>query len=74
MMRLATSDLIGNKIAHKITNVSKNSQQNNSETVINESYKEVHVSPEKRQNIFAEMRLMNLLSNTPNQLTKFRTK
>ena len=28
----ATSDLIGNKIAYRITNISKNPQQNNSET------------------------------------------
>ena len=32
----ATGDFIGNKIANKITKVSKNSQQNNSETVTNE--------------------------------------
>ena len=30
----ATGDLIGNKIAYRTTNVSKNAQQNNSETVI----------------------------------------
>ena len=32
----ATGDFIGNKIANKIAKVSKNSQQNNSETVTNE--------------------------------------
>ena len=32
----ATGDLIGNKIASRITKVSKNSQQNNSETITNE--------------------------------------
>ena len=32
----ATGDLIGNKIANKITKVLKNSQQNNLETVTNE--------------------------------------
>ena len=32
----ATGDLIGNKIADRITKISKNSQQNNSETIINE--------------------------------------
>ena len=37
----ATSDLIGNKIANKITGVSKSSQQNISETVANEYDKEV---------------------------------
>ena len=31
----ATCDLIANKTASRITNVSKNSQQNNSETVKN---------------------------------------
>ena len=36
-----TGDLICNKIANKITGVSKNSQQNNSETVTNEQDKEV---------------------------------
>ena len=30
----ATGDLIGNKIAYRTTEVSKNAQQNNSETVI----------------------------------------
>ena len=33
----ATSDLIGKKIANKVTGVLKNSQQNNSGTVTNES-------------------------------------
>ena len=37
----ATGDLIGNKIADKITKVSKNSQQNKSETVTNENVKEI---------------------------------
>ena len=37
----ATGDLIGNKITDKITKVSKNSQQNNSETVTNENDKEI---------------------------------
>ena len=56
----------------------KNSQQTDSETVTNENYKEIakqrFVSPEERQNIIDEMRLINLLDNTPNQPTKFRTK
>ena len=51
----ATGDLIGNKIADRITNVSKNSQQNNSETVTNENnkqiYKERYISPEERQKL-----------------------
>ena len=37
----ATGDLIGSKIADRITKVSKNSQQNNSETVTNEHDKEI---------------------------------
>ena len=37
----ATDDLIGNKIASRITKVSKNSQQNISETVANEHDKEI---------------------------------
>ena len=49
----ATGDLIGNKIANKIWGVSKNLQQNNSETVTNEHDKEIpkkrNVSPEERQ-------------------------
>ena len=36
----ATVDLIGNTIANRITKVSKNSQQNNLETLINEHDKE----------------------------------
>ena len=50
----ATGDLIGNKIADKITKVSRNSQQNNSKTVTNENDKEIHkeryTSPEKTRN------------------------
>ena len=47
----ATDDLIGsNKIANKITSVSKILQQNNSETVTNENDKEIpkerYISPE----------------------------
>ena len=37
----ATGDLIDNKIANKIMGVSKNSQQNNSETITNEHDKEI---------------------------------
>ena len=36
-----TGDLNGNKIANKISKVSKNSQQNNSETFRNENDKEM---------------------------------
>ena len=57
----ATGDLIDNKIANKITGFSKNLQQNNSETVINENDKEIpkerYISSEKRQEIIDEQRL-----------------
>ena len=47
--------MIGNKIANKIPGVSKNSPQNNSETVTNERDKEIpkgrYISPEERQKI-----------------------
>ena len=66
----ATGDLIGTKIADavakcydvKIAKVSRNSQQNNSETVINENDEEMpkerYISPEKRQEIIYDLRLM----------------
>ena len=48
----ATSDLIGYKITDRIIKVSRNSQQNNSETVTNEHdkeiFKEKYVSPDER--------------------------
>ena len=51
----AIGDVTGNEIADKITNVSKKSQQNNSETVTNQHDKEVtkerHISPKERQKI-----------------------
>ena len=54
--------MIANKIANKITKVSKNSQQNNSETVTNENDKEIPkgrcISSEERQEIIDELRLM----------------
>ena len=57
----ASDDLIGNKIANKITGVSKNSQQKNSETVTNEHDKEIlkerYTSPEERQETIDELRL-----------------
>ena len=50
----ASWDLIGNKIANSITKVSRNSPQNNSETIRNEHDKEIpketYISPEERQN------------------------
>ena len=53
--------MIGNKITNKITKVSKNSQQNNSETVTNKHDKEIpkerYISPEEIQEIIDELRL-----------------
>ena len=52
--------MIGNKIADRITKVLKNSQQNNSGTVINEYDKEIsrgrYISPEERQEIINKLR------------------
>ena len=56
--------MIGNKIPDQITKVSRNSQQNNSETVTNKNDKEVpkeiyiNISPEKRQEIIGDLRLI----------------
>ena len=52
--------MTGNKIAKRITKVSKNSQQNNLETVTNENDKEIskqrYISPEERQEIIDQLR------------------
>ena len=57
-----TSDLIGNKIPNKITKTSRISQQNNSEAVTKEHDKEIpkerYVSPEERQKIIDDLRLI----------------
>ena len=54
--------MIGNKIADKVTKVSKASPQNNSKTVTNEhdkkTPKESYISPEKRQKIDDDLRLI----------------
>ena len=54
--------MIRNKIAHKITKVAKNSQENKSETVTNENDQEIpkerYISPEKRLKIIDDMRLI----------------
>ena len=58
----ATSDLIGNTIANKITKVSKHSQQNNSEIVTNLNDKEIpkerYISAEKKQETTDDLRLI----------------
>ena len=63
-----TGDLIDNKIANKITRVSKNSQENNSETFKNEHDKEIpkerYVCPEERQEIIDELQLKQYNNET----------
>ena len=58
----ATSDLIGNKIADKITSVSKksnnNNNNNNNEDVEITAHKKRYISPEERQQIIDELRLV----------------
>ena len=56
----AAGDLIGIKIADKITNVSKKSikPQNNEANDESEAPKERYISPEKRQQIIDELRLI----------------
>ena len=55
----ATGDLIGNKIADKITSGSKKSPQTNLDEANSEveEPKEKYISPEKRQQIIDELRL-----------------
>ena len=52
----ATGDLISNKIADKITDISKSLKELHSKTVENEIEipKERHISPEKRQQTIDE--------------------
>ena len=52
------TDLIENKIADKITRVSKASSQNNFETNENEILRERYISPEERQKIIDDLRLI----------------
>ena len=55
-----TDDLIGNKIADKIISISKSSKELHSKTDENkiEIPKEKYISPEKRQQIIDELRLV----------------
>ena len=57
-----TGDLIGNKTANKITKLSKNSPQNNSETITNEHDKEIpkerYISSEERQKIIDDLKFI----------------
>ena len=54
--------MIGNNFANEITKASKNSQQHNSEKVTNEHRKEIpkerFVSPEERQKVIDDTRLL----------------
>ena len=58
----ATGDLIGNKIADRITKVSKTSPKINSETLTNEHNKEMlkerYLSPAERQKTIDDLRLI----------------
>ena len=53
----ATTDSIGNKIANRITKVSKNLQQSNSETVTSENDKEIP----KEKDIYVQKKERKLL-------------
>ena len=58
----ATGDLAGNEIANRVTKVSKSLLQNNSEIITNEHDKEIpkerYISPEERQKIIDDLRLI----------------
>ena len=57
----ATGDLIGNKIADKITSVSKKKSNNNNDDdddVKLATHKKRYISPEERQQIIDELRLV----------------
>ena len=57
----ASGDLIGNKIADKITSVLKkpnNNNNNNNEDVEIIAHKKSYISPERRQQIINELRLV----------------
>ena len=53
-----TGDLIGNKIADKITSVSKKSKKLPEEDVEIITHKKRYISPEERQQIIDELRLV----------------
>ena len=58
----ATGDLTGCKITSRITKISRSSPQNNSETITNKHDKEIpkerYISPEERQKIIDDLRLI----------------
>ena len=57
-----TGDLVGNKIADKITSVSKKEStkelHNNDEEIKITTHKKIYISPEERQQIIDELRLV----------------
>ena len=63
----ATGDLTCNKSANKIKKVSRNSLQNNPETITNEHDKEIpkerYISPEERQKIIDDFTLIWCYNN-----------
>ena len=54
----ATRDLIGNKIADKITSASKKPANNNNEDAEITVHKKRYISPEERQQIINELKLV----------------
>ena len=54
----ATGDLVGNKIADKIASVSKKKSNNNNDDVELITHKKRYISPEERQQIIDELRLV----------------
>ena len=54
----ATGDLIGNKMTDKIISVSKKSNNNNNGDVVLTTHKKRYISPEERQQIINELRLV----------------
>ena len=82
----AASDLIGNEIADKITSISKKSSkelQNQDEieipkerlTYLQKKDNKLLMNYDQYNNIILEyQKIINLIGNTPDQLSKFRTK
>ena len=56
----ATGDLIGNKIADKITSIGKSKEK----PKLNEKPEEICIPPEKRQQIIDDLRLLKKNCNT----------
>ena len=58
-MAEATGDLVGNKIADKISRISKiPASEPHKNAVSNEILKEIHISPQRRQEDIDELRLI----------------